>query len=73
MLNRKNKQWPERYTERRKERRERSRKEGRGERDGDSYKVMAPKNTARETLSPNFLSLPHGSRTKTAGLFPREG
>ena len=30
---------------------------------------MAPENTARETLSPNLLSLPHGSRTKTAGSF----
>ena len=68
-MNRQNKQWPERYTERRKERR----RGGRGERDGDSYKVMAPKNTARETLSPNLVSLPHGSRAKTAGLFLRLG
>ena len=30
---------------------------------------MAPENSARETLSPNLLSLPHGSRTKTAGSF----
>lgn len=60
---------PERYTERR----EKRRKEGRGERVGDSYNIMAPKNTARETLSPNLLSLPHRSRTKTADLFPREG